>query len=40
MDEFFLDYTKLAAISIVFEGELFPESGHAGTVYIDNISLE
>ena len=40
LDEFFLDYTKLSSVAIVFEGELFPESGHAGTVYVDKIALE
>lgn len=40
LDEFFIDYTQLAAISFVFEGDLFPETGHAGTIYLDNIALE
>lgn len=40
LDEYFLDYSQLAAISIVFEGDLFPETGHSGTVYLDDISLE
>ena len=40
MDEFFLDYSQLASVAIVFEGDLFPEAGHAGTLYIDNIALE
>ena len=40
LDEFFVDYSQLASISIVFEGELFPETGHAGTVYIDDLVLE
>ncbi len=40
LDEFFIDYAQLAAVSVVFEGDLFPETGHAGTLYIDNITLE
>ncbi|MBI3333150.1 MAG: hypothetical protein HYZ93_03575 [Candidatus Omnitrophica bacterium] len=40
LDEFFLDVEQLAAIAIVFEGDLFPESGHAGTVYLKEIALE
>ncbi len=40
MDEFFLDYSQLAAVSVVFEGDLFPETGHAGVVYIDDLTLE
>ena len=40
LDEFFLDYAHLASISVVFEGELFPETGHTGVVYIDDITLE
>ena len=40
LSEFFIDHSQLAAVSIVFEGDLFPETGHQGTVYIDNIELE
>ena len=40
LDEFYLDYTQLASVSIVFEGDLFPETGNTGTVYIDDLSLE
>ena len=40
LDEFFLDYTQLASIAIVFEGDLFPETGHAGMIYIDDLALE
>lgn len=40
LDEFFLDYSQLASIAVVFEGDLFPETGHAGVVYIDDIGLE
>ncbi len=40
LDEFFLDYTQLASVSIVFEGDLFPETGHAGVLYIDDLALE
>ncbi len=40
LDEFFIDHSQLAAISIVFEGDLFTDAGHAGTVYLDDLSLE
>ncbi|MBI3322439.1 MAG: hypothetical protein HYZ94_02020, partial [Candidatus Omnitrophica bacterium] len=40
LDEFYLDHTQLASISFVFEGDLFPETGHTGTIYIDDVSLE
>lgn len=40
LDEYFIDLTQLASIAIVFEGDLFPPSGHAGIVYIDNFALE
>lgn len=40
LDEFFVDYSQLASISFVFEGDLFPETGHAGVIYIDDIALE
>ena len=40
LDEFFLDYSQMASISIVFEGDLFPETGHAGVIYIDDLTLE
>lgn len=40
LDEFFLDYSQLASIAIVFEGDLFPETGHSGAVYIDDLNLE
>jgi len=40
LEEFFVDHSQLASIAIVFEGDLFPETGHAGTVYIDNVALE
>ena len=40
LDEFFLDQSQLAAISIVFEGDLFPETGHSGVVYLDEIAFE
>ncbi len=39
-DEFFIDYTRLSAISVVFEGDLFPAAGSAGKVYLDDIALE
>ena len=40
MDEFFVDTTQLAAISVVFEGDLFGEAGHEGTIFLDDIALE
>ena len=40
LDEFFIDYAQLAGISVVFDGDLFPDPGHAGTVYIDELILE
>ena len=40
LDEYFIDHAELASIAVVFEGDLFPASGHAGTVYIDDITLE
>jgi hypothetical protein len=40
LDEYFLDQTQLASIAFVFEGDLFPETGHTGTVYLDDIALE
>ena len=40
LDEFFLDHGQLASVSIVFDGDLFPESGHSGTLYISDIALE
>lgn len=40
LDTFFVDYTKLAAISICFEGDLYPEGQGAGTIYVDDITLE
>lgn len=40
LDEFFLDYAQLASIAIVFESDLFPETGHAGVVYLDDLALE
>ncbi len=40
LDNYFVDYSKLASISICFEGDLFPEGQATGTVYIDDITLE
>ncbi len=40
LDEFFIDYAQLAGISVVFDGDLFPEAGHAGTIYLDDLTLE
>lgn len=40
LSAYFIDYTKLASVSICFEGELFPEGAGLGTVYLDDIALE
>ncbi len=40
LSEFFLDQSQLAAIAFVFEGDLFSDAGHAGSVYIDDIAFE
>jgi hypothetical protein len=40
LEEFFLDYSQLAAITINFEGDCFPEGKGAGIVYIDDLMLE
>ena len=40
LDEFFIDHQELAAIAVVFEGDLFPAAGHAGTVYLDDVAFE
>lgn len=40
LDDFFVDSTQLAAVSVVFEGDLFSEAGHEGTVFLDDITLE
>ncbi len=39
-DEFFIDYTLLSGISVVFDGDLFPAAGSAGKIYLDDIALE
>lgn len=39
-DEFFIDYTQLSGISVVFDGDLFPVAGSAGKIYLDDIALE
>ena len=40
LEEFFIDHSQLSSIAIVFEGDLFPETGQAGTIYIDNLAIE
>lgn len=40
LSDFFVDITQLAAVSVVFEGDLFGEAGHEGTLFIDDIALE
>ena len=40
LDEFFVDYSQLASISFVFEGDLFPETGHSGVIFLDDVALE
>lgn len=37
---FFLDRTKLQALTINFEGDCFSEGKGAGTIYVDDIALE
>ncbi len=39
-DEFFVDYTRLSGISVLFDGDLFPVAGSAGKIYLDDITLE
>lgn len=39
-DEFFIDYSKLSAITVAFESDCFPEGAGAGRVYIDEIALQ
>ena len=40
LETFFLDHTKLASITICFEGDCFPDGAGQGVVYIDDIMLE
>lgn len=40
LEEFFLDHSQLASITINFEGDCFPEGKGSGIVYIDDIMLE
>ena len=40
LDEYFIDLTQIASIAVVFEGDLFPPTGHAGIVYVDQVVLE
>jgi len=40
LDEFFVDYSKLSAVTIAFESDCFPEGMGSGTVYIDDIVLQ
>ena len=40
LSEFFIDYTQLSGISVVFDGDLFPAAGSAGKIFIDDIALE
>jgi len=40
LTEFFLDYGQLAAITINFESDCFPEGKGAGAIYIDDLMLE
>lgn len=37
---YFLDFSKLSAIAIAFESDVFPEGEGSGIVYIDDIALE
>lgn len=40
LDEFFLDYSKLSSIAIVFESDCFPEGKSEGKIYLDDLVLE
>jgi len=40
LSEFFVDMKQLAAISVVFDGELYPAGGQQGIVYFADIALE
>lgn len=40
LEVFFLDYLQLAAITVNFEGDCFPEGKGKGVVYIDDLMLE
>ena len=40
LDVFLVDMKELAAISICFEGDCFPDGKQTGTVYISEIALE
>lgn len=40
LSEFFIDYTQLSGISVVFDGDLFTAVGSAGKIYLDDIALE
>ena len=40
LDQFFVDLAQLASVSILFEGNLFPDTGHAGIIYVDDLSFE
>lgn len=40
LGEFFLDYAQLAAVTINFEGDCFPEGKSLGMIYVDDVMLE
>jgi hypothetical protein len=40
LNVFFLDHSKLSAVTISFEGACFPDGSGTGTLYIDNMALE
>lgn len=40
LDEFFLDFKRLASIAICFETDCFPSGGGQGTIYIDDLKFE
>lgn len=40
LEEFFLDHSQVAAITINFESDCFPEGKGAGSIYIDDLMLE
>lgn len=40
LDEFFVEMSELASLSICFDGDCFPEGAGKGTVYIDELAFE
>ena len=40
MDAFFVDYAKLSSIAVSFESDALPDGKGAGTIYLDDLTLE